>query len=267
MRFIVGASTIKGAYRRLPTHDMDDVVHHDGDRSTATRMPSTSSSGKYPVTVELQTRSPSPSTSGEVPLHTNTWNRWMLSKYPGTGRIVMKIANWIRGPQPPQPMSPPTPFLHITLTVPPHQKTRSLALEPVLIHYTRRLGSIYLFALLAVAYIIGMAFFVKAQYYFTPPDAFIDCTSTYWLANNQCGLDGNLCEPFVDSSPFEFRCPAGCLSTTLANIRAVGAEEPRFVPLVVGGGDVNKTYRGDSFICAAATHAYVISLNSLKTRE
>ena len=30
-----------------------------------------------------------------------------------------------------------------------------------------------------------------------------------------------------------------------------------YVPLVVGGGDEQKTYRSDSFICAAAVHAYV----------
>jgi hypothetical protein len=28
-----------------------------------------------------------------------------------------------------------------------------------------------------------------------------------------------------------------------------------FVPLIVGGGDTNFTYRGDSFLCAAAIQA------------
>jgi hypothetical protein len=45
----------------------------------------------------------------------------------------------------------------------------------------------------------------------------------------------------------------------LANIRAVGAEEVAYVPLIVGGGDVNKTYRGDTWICPAAVHAGIIS--------
>ncbi|KAG6878644.1 hypothetical protein C0993_001167 [Termitomyces sp. T159_Od127] len=36
------------------------------------------------------------------------------------------------------------------------------------------------------------------------------------------------------------------------NPRTVGGEQIAFVPLIVGGGDPQHTYRGDSFICAAA---------------
>ena len=45
------------------------------------------------------------------------------------------------------------------------------------------------------------------------------------------------------------------METTLQNIRTVGDIEVEYVPLVVGGGDSNQTYRGDSFICAAGIHA------------
>ncbi|GAW06015.1 LCCL domain-containing protein [Lentinula edodes] len=41
----------------------------------------------------------------------------------------------------------------------------------------------------------------------------------------------------------------------------LGDEQVEFVPLIVGGGDVNRTYRGDTFICAAALQAGLISDN------
>lgn len=104
-------------------------------------------------------------------------------------------------------------------------------------------------------YIIGFAFFARSQSFLTPPDAFIGCTSTYWLANNECGQDGSACGPF-DNSTFDFRCPAQCNIVILQNPRTVGDEQVAFVPLIVGGGDENGTYRGDSFICAAAAQAY-----------
>ncbi|KAK0521878.1 hypothetical protein OC834_006496 [Tilletia horrida] len=87
---------------------------------------------------------------------------------------------------------------------------------------------------------------------------FYGCTSTYWLRNAECGLNGQNCAPFVSDSPAAFRCPQGCLGTKLGAPRAVGDEVAAWVPLVVGGGDSNQTYRGDSWVCAAAAHAGVI---------
>lgn len=46
-----------------------------------------------------------------------------------------------------------------------------------------------------------------------------------------------------------------CNSVMLQNPRTVGNEKMVFEPLIVDGGDVNQTYRGDPFICAAATQA------------
>lgn len=76
------------------------------------------------------------------------------------------------------------------------------------------------------------------------------------MANNGCGLDGMDCAPFNDTT-FDFRCPAQCSNVILQNPRTVGDGEIAFVPLIVGGGDDNVTYRGDSFICAAAVQALV----------
>lgn len=60
--------------------------------------------------------------------------------------------------------------------------------------------------------------------------------------------------PFTNST-FDFRCPAQCSGVVLQNPRTVGDEQVDFVPLIVGGGDPNGTYRGDTFVCAAAVQA------------
>jgi len=113
--------------------------------------------------------------------------------------------------------------------------------------------------LFSAAYIIGLAFLVRAQWFTIPAESFVGCTSTYWGKDDVCGLDGGLCGPF-DNGTFDFRCPAQCSSVILLNPRAVGSEMVDFVPLVVGGGNSGNasfsgSYRGDSFLCAAAIHA------------
>jgi hypothetical protein len=146
------------------------------------------------------------------------------------------------------------PWLERTYNV--RGRPLTLRLESNVIKYTRRLQRAPFFWIFIVGYIISFAFIARANFFLTPADSFIGCTSTYWLALNDCGMNGVNCQPFTDFS-FEFRCPAQCKGVTLANIRTVGVEEPVYVPLVVGGGDEQKTYRSDSFICAAAIHAYV----------
>jgi hypothetical protein len=103
---------------------------------------------------------------------------------------------------------------------------------------------------------------------------FFDCTTTYWLGNAQCGLDGQTCSPYSYPTSVPFRCPASCETTTLGGARAVGDQLPSFVTLVVGGGPSGNStsvesslqtdtgpfmYRGDSFVCSAAIHAGVIT--------
>lgn len=129
-----------------------------------------------------------------------------------------------------------------------------LPIESRILALTRPFTRPWLLLVLVAAYIISYAFFTRAQSFLTPADSFVGCTSTFWLANNGCGADGQLCAPFSNSS-FDFRCPAQCDSVILQNPRTVGDEQVAFVPLIVGGGDSNHTYRGDSFICAAAVQA------------
>ncbi|SPC67646.1 uncharacterized protein UHOD_08457 [Ustilago sp. UG-2017b] len=125
-------------------------------------------------------------------------------------------------------------------------------------------------SLVYIGWVLGFAYLAKSLWYESAvvgidggsrSPAFLSCTSTYWLRNGGCGLDGQDCTPFC-TPPGEagqaFRCPANCIDMTLLNPRAVGDQLVNYQPLVVGGGDANHTYRGDSFICAAAIHAGVI---------
>ena len=89
------------------------------------------------------------------------------------------------------------------------------------------------------------------------------CGSSFWNAENGCGLNGNNCRPF-SSAHLAFRCPANCEETHLLEDRIVGNKTLIYTGLVVGGAKANDAdstpiYRGDSFICQAAIHAGVIT--------
>ncbi|EED17620.1 LCCL domain protein [Talaromyces stipitatus ATCC 10500] len=90
----------------------------------------------------------------------------------------------------------------------------------------------------------------------------LSCGARLWHNGTLCGIDGNACRPF-DEQKFAFRCPAGCHDTILLEPYAVGDQELNYRSLVVGGAaDAENTigsYRGDSFVCAAAIHAGVIN--------
>ncbi|CAL1695530.1 unnamed protein product [Somion occarium] len=235
---------------------------------------SSSSSSSGSVHVDRQSRSPtstpsesrkpefSPSHSFiieealERPSSTQTWYKRVGRAVGLENPKIQKVWRYFKGPRPKRDLAEPSPFLNLTFQFGRH--TWNLPLEPALIRATRTFTSPWLFILLAIGYIIGFAFFARAQSFQTPPESFIDCTSVYWTANDGCGLDGQNCGPFNDST-FEFRCPAQCKNVVLQNPRTVGDTQVNFVPLIVGGGDGNRTYRGDTFICAAAVQAGLIS--------
>ncbi|WFC99595.1 hypothetical protein MYAM1_002340 [Malassezia yamatoensis] len=130
------------------------------------------------------------------------------------------------------------------------------------VHYLA-LATVCIAWLFSFAVLVSRAWFeakVDTSHGWTTPQ-YMDCTSTYWLRNAGCGLDGAKCAPFA-SSPQAFRCPSGCAQTTLLNPRTVGDTQLNYVPLIVGGGPLNATastpYRADSFVCAAAQHAGVL---------
>ncbi|KAF2733333.1 hypothetical protein EJ04DRAFT_389142, partial [Polyplosphaeria fusca] len=82
----------------------------------------------------------------------------------------------------------------------------------------------------------------------------LDCVDTLWRRKNECGLDGIDCRPFTNTT-FAFRCPADCAGVQLLNPRVIGPIEVNYRPLVVG----DNPYRADSFVCASAIHAGIIT--------
>lgn len=219
-----GASGSRGSLHILEAHNDTDIGTKYSDE------PETSSSA-----------------TSATPMTRASWHTRIASRSP---RPLLQAIRWVRGPPHKVDLKEPTSWLQLKLG-----DGRIISLETILIRITRKFTSPYLLAALIAAYIIALAFLARAQWYQTPPESFVDCTGTYWAANNGCGLDGTLCTPSNFSQTFDFRCPAGCPSVILANNRAVGATEVAYVPLVVGGGDADHTYRGDSWICVAAVQA------------
>lgn len=91
---------------------------------------------------------------------------------------------------------------------------------------------------------------------------FIACTSTMWQLYNDCSIDGVNCAPF-DGISMEFRCPGACKSEVVLNPRYIGNQVVFHQPLVIGGqgktANESGIYRGDSFLCASAIHAGVLT--------
>ena len=146
----------------------------------------------------------------------------------------------------------PSPWI-ATLSI--RGRTYGLPLEHCVVRLTRPLNERpWILLFLGAIYIIGLSFFARTQSFLTPAESWIGCTASIWSADDGCGLDGLACAPFTGSS-FDFRCPSQCSSVELQNPRAIGNGQVDFAPLIVGGGDANFTYRGDSFLCAAAIQA------------
>lgn len=174
------------------------------------------------------------------------------ARSPQLYHVADRAVKYIRGPRPKVDLPDPVPLLGRTYNF--KGRRFAIGLEPAIIRFSRPLTVAWLFVLLVAAYIISFSFLVRAQWYTIPASSFVGCTSVFWTGDAGCGLDGSLCAPFSNSS-FDFRCPAQCSSVVLQNPRVVGDESVDFVPLLVGGGDSQKTYRADSFICASAVQA------------
>jgi hypothetical protein len=185
------------------------------------------------------------------------WKRWKWVPYP-VRRTAKTVAKWARGPPNPR-------HYKIAPLFPNIQRAPLDLIDRYIPKRTNRLWLLFAyFAIWIVSYALVMRQGLKAteiQGWGEPAD--IGCGNTYWVPGNSCGLDGNDCRPF-NGSGFAFKCPASCTSYSVLNPRAVGKQEVIYQPLVIGGppqadSDANPVYRGDSFICAAAIHAGIIS--------
>ncbi|KAI0319431.1 hypothetical protein OF83DRAFT_1110248 [Amylostereum chailletii] len=184
------------------------------------------------------------------------WAR-ITHRYPNLGLRARRLAEFIQGSPPSaEDLREPAPWLFVPYKMGP--RPQRVPLESLFMYKTRFLTSPFLFIIFVVIYLLTIASISRAQSFQTPRDAFIGCSNTFWPAQDRCGLDGQNCLPF-DNASFSFRCESACSTVFLHNPRTIGNQEMVYEPLIVGGGDEERTYRGDSFICAAALHAGIIS--------
>ncbi|KAI9783382.1 MAG: hypothetical protein M1839_003917 [Geoglossum umbratile] len=175
-------------------------------------------------------------------------------------RVYIAVITWAKGPEPPQiqrinsfcPQFQSLPFRFLNRYLPKRKQKLALLL------------AFYFAWLLAfVSVLHGSILATQIEGYGKAQR--ISCIASYWASGNGCGLDGNDCRPF-DNSTFTFSCPANCRDVKVLNPHAVGAQEIVYQPLVVGGPQEggfglarDPIYRGDSFLCGAALHAGVIN--------
>jgi len=189
---------------------------------------------------------------------------WLTRLLPrGSERLEsawQSVVTWVKGPQPPRIFVIDPLFPRIQ-----HAPLKLLdRYAPKRIH---RFG--LLIALYACWLLVFSIFLWKSSIAAEIPGhgspINLNCETRYWSDGNSCGLNGDQCRPFANST-LAFRCPADCKKTLLLNPHAVGDQEVNYKPLVVGGPADQQTgfeglivenavYRGDSFICASAVHA------------
>ncbi|KAF2837911.1 hypothetical protein M501DRAFT_986107 [Patellaria atrata CBS 101060] len=151
--------------------------------------------------------------------------------------LCNSVLDWAKGP------NPPKQFFILPWFPSIHQVPQNLIDR----YFPTRKGKI---CLLLLFYLLWVATF-SSTYIFWKHSPIIpdygmtlkqlNCGTSLFYPRNECGVDGEDCKPFHGT--FGFRCPPGCV------------HEINYQPMVVGG----PIYRGDSFICAAALHASVIT--------
>ncbi|KAK2766034.1 hypothetical protein FQN54_007549 [Arachnomyces sp. PD_36] len=169
--------------------------------------------------------------------------------------VIAAIARWARGPNPPRPYKI-EPYFSRFQTAPIRLLERRLPRR------SSKIWSLLLFLWLWVLIFASTLYksvgSAEIPGYGSPVR--LSCVSRLWESATACGMNGEKCQPFQDSS-FAFRCPADCTGTQVLEPYTIGDQEINYQSLVVGGlvDENTTTYRGDSFICAAAIHAGVIN--------
>jgi len=200
-----------------------------------------------------------PETSGQE--HDTPQEPYYANKYipPRLQRVWNNVVVWVKGPQPPRPWK-----IH-----PFFPKIQTAPIQLLNNYFPERRQKIGLLVFFYFCWILTFglvlhrsAFAADIPGYGSPVR--IRCTDRFWDDGNGCGLNGDLCRPF-ENSTMPFRCPANCKRVQLLNPHAVGDKNVNYRPLVIGGPiDEENTlentyYRADSFICGAAIHAGFIN--------
>lgn len=183
---------------------------------------------------------------------------------PGLYRAWVATRKWVKGPQPPR-------IYTITPLFPKIQHAPLAILDryaPRKTHRTLLLGFWYAAWLFAFSLALWRSSFAAQVSGYGSPTR-LGCSARYWQDFNRCGLNGDQCRPFSNTT-MAFRCPANCNRVLALDPHAVGDRELVYKPQVIGGSvDYqtgfsdnivdNAVYRGDSFICASAVHAGFIN--------
>lgn len=116
-----------------------------------------------------------------------------------------------------------------------------------------------------LVWLLGFIFLVRASFFTTEHFSegtpnWIGATDSWWYEDTGCGVNATGCTT-TPGYTYVFRCPSQALNVELLNPYAIGAESILYDPLVVGGFDSEKTYRGDSWICASAIQHGLFSEN------
>nr|POE72777.1 uncharacterized protein CFP56_30716 [Quercus suber] len=189
------------------------------------------------------------------------WSDWISHHTPaGVKTAWAKTVIWVKGPDPPRIYSI-TPFF------PDIQHAPLVLLDRVA---PKKIHRFWLLILLYASWLLSFSLILRASSFSASIPGHgspvrLGCGARYWSDKNGCGINGDGCRPFTNSS-LAFRCPADCHKTLMLTPHAVGDQEVVYKPLVVGGpteeqtgfeGTIvdNAVYRGDSFICASAVHA------------
>ncbi|KAK9480547.1 hypothetical protein V1514DRAFT_359470 [Lipomyces japonicus] len=162
-----------------------------------------------------------------------------------------RFINFLRGPSPPRPSS--VSLIYPPVQLFPFKLGRSLKKSAKIIIIVFYLASWFLIFL-----------FLSRKSKFTSVVStnddvlLLECgQNPLWMTNtyHDCGVDAGWCAPFENTS-ISFRCPSSCGGASKYSMTTVGSENVIYKPYVIGD---ETGYRADSYICAAAVHAGVIS--------
>ena len=162
------------------------------------------------------------------------------------------MTRWLSGPSPPRKYT-------IKPCSPEFQNWPSSALARCLRGSSVAIAGISVVIVWLLAFTTLLAI---SAHHGEPQPVRLACDTRLWPDTTFCGLNGEYCMPFEEAS-FPFSCPSNCASVQVLEPHTVGNQEIIYRSMVIGGPSTadenNATYRGDSFICASAIHAGIVS--------
>ncbi|WWC72776.1 uncharacterized protein I206_106740 [Kwoniella pini CBS 10737] len=181
-----------------------------------------------------------------------------------SGGLIRRARNLVRkvlGPSKPTTSELPPPSTSITLSTTIGEKSYNYRPDKFFRNTSNNISpyAIYVFLVLWAGLFVIL---VRQQYYLPNTPQIIDCNAAPWddWPPDVCGIGGGTCEhDLTGINGNSFRCLGGCANSKLGNSRYIGSEKIDGKPVIIGGGDEEKTYRADSWLCPSAIHSNKIS--------